>query len=97
MKYRIECLANEVTLHFRSTDWLSFESDLQDIQRSNSANEYKITIDGKPVTLDQAFDEIANARFEFENKRAETKKQVWVRTGGVTNAKSNFRKIWVNK
>ena len=34
---------------------------------------------------------------EFEQNRSETHKQVWVRFQGVTNAKSNFRQIWVKK
>jgi len=97
MKYQIECILNGKVLKFRPTDWLSFESDLLSIDRSDSANEYKIIVSGQTVSIEQALDVVKQERTVFEEKRAATKKQVWMRTGGVTNARSNFRQVWVKK
>jgi len=47
------------------------------------------------VSFDDAVKAAKQARAAFNVKRAETKKQVWIRTGGVTNAKSNFKQVWV--
>lgn len=59
--------------------------------------ELKIFIDKKPVSFDDAMVYINQKYEEFEQQRSETHKQVWVRFQGVTNAKSNFRQIWVKK
>lgn len=59
--------------------------------------EIKILIDKKPYSYADAMQYIAQQYDEFEQKRNETHKKVWVRFQGVTNAKSNFRQIWVKK
>jgi hypothetical protein len=97
MKYQIEDLENGDTLSFRATDWMSFESDLEDIARHDCAYEYKFLVDGESVSFDDAVKAAKQARAAFNAKRAATKKQVWIRTGGVTNAKSNFKQVWVKK
>jgi hypothetical protein len=97
MKYQIEFLENGNTLNFRATDWMSFESDLEDIARHDCAYEYKLLVDGESVSFDDAIKAAKQARLAFNEKRAATKKQVWVRAGGVTNAKSNFKQVWVKK
>ena len=96
MKYQIEFLENGDTLNFRATDWMSFESDLEDIARHDCAYEYKIFVDGESVSFDDAVKAAKQSRATFNAKRAATKKQVWIRTG-VTNAKSNFHQVWVKK
>lgn len=97
MKYQIKFIENGNTLNFRSTDWMSFESDLEDIARHDCADKYIFFVDGESVSFDDAVKAAKQARAAFNVKRAETKKQVWIRTGGVTNAKSNFAQIWVKK
>jgi len=59
--------------------------------------EIKIFIDKKPYLYADAMQYIAQQYDDFEQKRSKTHKQVWVRFQGVTNAKSNFRQIWVKK
>lgn len=59
--------------------------------------ELKIFIDKKLVSWEDAMTYIDQKYKEFEQNRSETHKQVWVRFQGVTNAKSNFRQVWVKK
>ena len=59
--------------------------------------EVKIFIDKKPMSFDDAMAYVKEKQEEFEQKRSETHKQVWVRFQGVTNAKRNFRQVWIKK
>jgi hypothetical protein len=59
--------------------------------------ELKIFIDKKLVSFDDAMVYINQKYEDFEQQRSETHKQVWVRFQGVTNAKSNFKQVWVKK
>jgi len=96
MKYQIKFIESGNTLNFRSTDWMSFESDLEDIARQDCADKYTFFVDGELISFDNAIKSVKQARFVFNEKRAATKKQIWVRHG-VTNAKFNFHQVWVKK
>jgi hypothetical protein len=103
MKFIINYKKTNEQAKYRATDWTSFEAEVRDIyfwvdQNPNQEQEYEFIVDGKIVSLEFANEAAKFAREEWEVKRAESKKQVWVRKQGTFgNTANNFHKVWVNK
>lgn len=97
MKYQIKFIETGELRNFRATDWTSFESDVNDIDLHDYSAYVEFFVEGKQVSFEQAVEVAKQARVAFNEKRSAIKKLVWVRKGGVTNAKSNFHQVWVNK
>jgi len=88
---------------YSAKDWASFESDLLEIQGwilNNYSQEldFEFMVEGKVVSLKEAFESANQVWEELKAKRLEKKKQIWVRKQGTQgNFKNNFLQIWVNK
>jgi hypothetical protein len=103
MKYEIQYKVVGITNKFRSNQINSFFDEVFTIanyshaMKEDESGYSLILIDGVPVSSEEA---IAHCRTQFAKElcaKRKTHKRVWYRTGGVTNARSNFRQTWVKK
>jgi hypothetical protein len=103
MKFIINYKKHDTQMLYRATDWASFESEVWNIclwvsSNPNDEKDYEFIVEGKILSLDLAQKAATFARKEWEAKRAEKKKQIWVRKQGTHgNTQNNFHQIWVNK
>ena len=96
MKYVIQKIGGE-SYEYRASDYMEVYDFLTSIRNHNSETEFNYFLNKKLVTLEEIFAEV-NAFWDVKTaKYQESRKQIWIRTGGVTNARSNFRQIWVKK
>jgi hypothetical protein len=103
MKYEIQYKVVGITNKFRSNQITQFFDEVFTIANySHSMKEDEsgyslILVDGKPTSSKDA---IAHCRTQFAKElcaKRKTHKRIWIRTGGVTNARANFKQIWVKK
>lgn len=95
MKFKLQH-KNGQTLTRRATDFFEFQSDLGAVPLAEIAD-YAFFIDNQPVPFEVAQRATQACIDAFIAQRALTHKQVWVRTGGVTNARANFSQRWIKK
>jgi hypothetical protein len=96
MKYLIQKIGGE-SYEYRASSYMEVHDFLSQIRNHANANEFNYFLNKKSVTFDEIFNEV-NAFWDAKTQKfQESRKQIWIRTGGVTNARSNFRQIWVKK
>ena len=96
MKYIIKKIDGE-SYSYRASAYMEVHDFLSQIRNHANANEFNYLLNKKSVTYDEIFAEV-NAFWDAKTaKFEESHKQIWIRTGGVTNARSNFKQIWVKK
>lgn len=103
MKFIINYKQTQSQAKYRATDWATFEAEVLDIylwvlDHPNQENDYEFIVEGKVLSLHLAYEAATFSRKEWEAKRADKKKQIWVRKQGTYgNTPNNFHKIWVGK
>ena len=96
MKYEIKKIGAD-SYEYRASSYMEVCDVLQSIRNHDSKNEFEYFLNKKSVSFDVIFAEVNEFWDAKTAKFQESRKQIWIRTGGVTNAKSNFRQIWVKK
>ena len=103
MKYEIQYKVVGIINKFRSNQITQFFDEVSTIanysiaMKEDETGYSLILIDGVPLSSKEA---MAHCRSQFAKElcaKRKTHKRIWVRTGGVTNARANFRQIWVKK
>ena len=98
MKYQINYLEANVVRQYRANQWRDFASDVEEIELHHAQDQVQFSLDGKSVSFAEALAAANNAWAVFIEKRASTKKQIWVRKQGTFgNTRNNFEQIWVKK
>jgi ribosomal protein L19E len=103
MKYEIQYKVVGITNKFRSNQVTQFFDEVSTIanyfyaMKEDELSYSLILVDGVQVSSEKA---MAHCRTQFAKElctKRKTHKRIWIRTGGVTNARANFKQIWIKK
>ena len=96
MKYEIKKIGAD-SYKYRASAYMEVCDLLQSIRNDDCKTQFEYFLNKRPVSFDGIFAEVNEFWDAKTAKFQESRKQIWIRTGGVTNARSNFRQIWVKK